>query len=162
MCRRSIALLTVIACCASSTHAKWTAATPAVADAAKDARIAAVLAAVDTLDAGLVADDRAAFDAAMANDLIVNNPQNRMSERAATVASNAAGRISYTAYDRRIEHASIRADMVLLMGEERVVPKPPNPMAGKLVVRRFTDLWKRENGRWRVSARQATIIAPTP
>ena len=152
----------LLACGAAPAAAEWTAATPAVAEAAKDARIAAVLAAVDALDRAVVVDDHAAFDANMADDLIVNNPQNRMSPRTATAESYRIGRISYARYDRMIEHASVRSGAVLLMGEERVSPKPPNPLAGKAVVRRFTDLWKRENGRWRLSARQATIISSAP
>ena len=152
----------LLACSGGPAAAEWTAATPAVAAAAKDPSIAAVLRTVDALDRAVVTDDHAAFDAAMAGDLIVNNPQNRMSPRATTVESNRAGRISYTRYDRIIEHASVRGGAVLLMGEERVSPKPPNPLAGKAVVRRFTDLWKQENGRWRLTARQATIVGAAP
>jgi hypothetical protein len=49
--------------------------------------------------------------------------------------------------------------MVLFMGEERVVPKGNMANAGNVVVRRFTDLWRRERGRWRLTARQSTIVA---
>jgi hypothetical protein len=41
-----------------------------------------------------------------------------------------------------------------------VVPKGDSPMAGKDVRRRFTDLWKMEDGRWVLTARQSTIVAP--
>jgi hypothetical protein len=50
--------------------------------------------------------------------------------------------------------------MVLLMGEETVVPKGDAPMAGVEVHRRFTDVWKLEAGKWVLTARQATIISP--
>jgi hypothetical protein len=51
-------------------------------------------------------------------------------------------------------------EMVLLMGDERVVPKGDSPMAGREVRRRFTDVWKMEGGHWVLTARQATIVAP--
>lgn len=47
---------------------------------------------------------------------------------------------------------------VVLMGEEIVVPRDGSPRQAE-VHRRFTDLWKQVDGRWRLTARQATIIA---
>ncbi len=138
--------------------AEWKASGAEVVMATKDPRIAAALAAVNQLDHAVINDDHAAFAALMADDLVVNNPQNTLSEPGASVQLNASGRISYTKYDRTIEYAGIRGGMVLLMGEELCVPKPPNPMAGREVHRRFVDLWKQENGRWLLTARQATII----
>jgi hypothetical protein len=61
---------------------------------------------------------------------------------------------------RSIEYAGMLGEMVLLMGDERVVPKGDSPMAGKEVRRRFTDVWKMEGGHWVLTARQATIVAP--
>jgi ketosteroid isomerase-like protein len=140
--------------------AEWKPAGVEVMAEAEDPRIAAALAAVNQLDRAVVEDDHAAFAALMADDLVVNNPQNMLSIHGATTQLSAGGRISYTKYDRMIEYAGLRGDMVVLMGEELCVPKPPNPMAGQQIRRRFTDLWKNENGRWLLTARQATIIRP--
>lgn len=139
---------------------RLTLATPEVEAAARDPRVAAVLDVVRRLDRALVEDDRALFAASMADELVVNNPGDVISDRGATVRMNAAGRISYSSYGRTIEHAGLRGGMVLLMGEESVVPRPPNPLAGQVVRRRFTDLWREADGRWSLTARQATIIAP--
>jgi ketosteroid isomerase-like protein len=150
----------VLAACSvgGSAFAEWKAAGDSVEAAIKDPRIAAVLASVNVMDRALIDDDHAAFAAFLADDLVVNNPQNTLSEHAATAQRNATGLISYTSYTRTIEYAGLRGDMVLLMGEEVCVPKPPNPMAGQKVRRRFSDLWKAQNGRWVLTARQATII----
>lgn len=168
---RMIGGMTLLRCCKlsaivlicvgmdTSALAKWKASGPVVEAAASDPRIAAVLDAVDRLDASVVDDDHAAFAALMADDLAVNNPQNGVSVRGATTTRNAGGKISYSRYDRTIEYAGLRGGMVVLMGEELVVPKPPNPMAGQPVRRRFTDLWKNEDGNWKLTARQATIIS---
>ena len=141
-----------------SSHADWRAASADVETAAHDRRIAQVLDEVNKMDAALVADDHATFTAALADDLAVNNPQNSVSVRGATNNRNKAGLISYSRYTRTIEYAGMRGDMVVLMGLEVVVPKGDNPQAGKEVKRRFTDLWRQDGGRWRLTIRQATVI----
>jgi ketosteroid isomerase-like protein len=159
-CSYLFALVLAATSISTSALAEWKAAGADVKTATGDLRIAAALAAVNQLDRAVIDDDHAAFAALMADDLVVNNPQNMLSVHGATTQLNASGRISYTKYDRTIEYAGLRGGMVLLMGEELCVPKPPNPMAGQQVRRRFTDLWKNENGRWLLTARQATIIPP--
>ena len=69
------------------------------------------------------------------------------------------GESSYTRYDRVIDYAGLRGDMVLLMGEEIVVPKTEDAVSARETHRRFTDLWKLVDGRWKLTARQATIIS---
>jgi ketosteroid isomerase-like protein len=145
----------------ASAMAEWKAANSDVAAAAKEPKIASVLeAAVNVIDAALIKDDHAAFAALLAKDLVVNNPQNSVSIRGATGRRNISGLISYSSYVRSIEYAGMLGEMVLLMGDERVVPKGDSQMAGKEVRRRFTDVWKMEGGHWVLTARQATIVAP--
>ena len=144
----------------ASAMAEWKAANSEVAAAAKEPKIASVLEAVSAIDAALISDDHAAFAALLANDLVVNNPQNSISIRGATGQRNTSGLISYSSYVRSVEYAGMLGEMVLLMGDERVVPKGDSQMAGKEVRRRFTDVWKMEGGHWVLTARQATIVAP--
>lgn len=150
--------LAVLLSLATPAWAGWKAMGAETIAATKDPRIAAALAAVNRLDRAVIDDDHGAFARLMADDLAVNNPQNGLSVHGATTRLNASGRISYSRYDRIIEYAGIRGGMVLLMGEEICVPRPPNPMAGQEVHRRFTDLWKEQEGHWLLTARQATII----
>jgi len=88
------------------------------------------------MDAALVKDDHGAFAALLAMDLVVNNPQNEISINSATKRRNTSGLISYSSYIRSIEYAGMRGEMVLLMGDERVVPKGDSPMAEREVRRR--------------------------
>jgi ketosteroid isomerase-like protein len=143
----------------ASARAEWKAANSEVAAAAKEPKIASVLEAVNEIDTALIKDDHSAFAALLAKDLVVNNPQNTVSIRGATGRRNTSG-ISYSSYARSIEYAGMLGEMVLLMGDERVVPKGDSPMSGKEVRRRFTDVWKMEGGHWVLIARQATIVAP--
>ncbi len=160
---RFLALL-LIACCAPAS-AEWKAANDSVTAAAADPRIAAALAAVDAMDAALIRDDHAAFAAGLGQGLVVNTPQNGVSVRDAVGRRNSNGLISYSWYERSIEYAGRLDDAVVLMGEERVVPKGDAPNAGKQVRRRFTDVWKQDGARWLLVLRQATILgvdAPPP
>ena len=143
-----------------SAMAEWRAANEQVATGSQRAQDRVRAKAVNRMDAALVKDDHAAFAALLAKDLVVNNPQNGISINGATGNRDTAGLISYSSYVRSIEYAGMRDEMVLLMGDERVVPKGDSPMAGKDVRRRFTDLWKMEGGRWVLTARQSTIVAP--
>jgi hypothetical protein len=45
------------------------------------------------------------------------------------------------------------------MGEEIVVPGPNARDAGKRIRRRFTDIFRKENGEWRHDVRHANVIA---
>lgn len=135
--------------------ANWKPGNADVQTAVMDVRVAGALVAVDAIDRAAVGDDPAGFAALLAADLAVNNPQNGVSVRGATAQRSAAGSIRYARYDRVIDYAGLRGDMVLLMGEEIVQPRD----AAGIVHRRFTDLWKPVAGHWKLTARQATIIS---
>lgn len=139
-------------------NSRWKAANSEVQAAVLDEKIAAVMRAIEKVDAALIADEYTVFAAALAPELVVNNPVNIVASRAVVAQLNADGKISYSQYERLIEHASLRGDMVLLMGEEIVVPKGQNPLAGQTVRRRFTELWRPEGAAWLLSARQATVV----
>jgi ketosteroid isomerase-like protein len=158
--RNAIRVALIVLTMSASAMAEWKAANSEAAAAAKEPKIASVLEAVNEIDTALIKDDHAAFAALLAKDLVVNNPQNAVSIRGATGQRNASGLISYSSYVRSIEYAGMLGEMVLLMGDERVVPKGDSPMSGKEVRRRFTDVWKMEGGHWVLTARQATIVAP--
>jgi ketosteroid isomerase-like protein len=155
-----MAMLT-IAAAATPTAAAWKAGNADVTKAVSDVRIAEALAAVNEIDRAAINDDHAAFAALLADDLAVNNPQNSVSVRGATKQRSTAGQISYASYDRVIEYAGMRGEMVLLMGEEIVLPRTTGGTAARPVHRRFSDLWRRDARGWQLTARQATVI-PRP
>jgi hypothetical protein len=43
-----------------------------------------------------------------------------------------------------------------------VKPIENAPLAGKTVDRRYTNVWRREGGAWRLFARQATVTPVSP
>ena len=71
----------------------------------------------------------------------------------------ASGNISYSHVEQNIEYAGSHGpDIVVLMGEEVVVPGEGAPNAGERIRRRFTDVFRRENGEWRHDLRHANVI----
>jgi hypothetical protein len=72
----------------------------------------------------------------------------------------ARGAISYASVEQHLEYAGSHGpDLVVLMGEEIVVPGPGGANAGKRIHRRFTDVFRRENGEWRHDLRHANVIS---
>ena len=91
-------------------------------------------------------------------DYVVNNPENKI------VLANPdpldrpvmqKARISFT---REVEHITIRGDIVFSMGNETVVPGVDQPQSGQLVKRRYTNIWMKVNGDWKLVARHANVI----
>jgi hypothetical protein len=153
-----MALIFLLPALLASAHAQaeWRAANDAVAEAARDPLVAGALAQAARLDEALITDDQAAFREGLAADLVVNNPQNTISMPGDTARLQAEGRIRYDRYVRSIEYAGRLGELVLLMGEERVVRR--GAPVGEIEVRRFTDVWRQEEGTWRLAARQATKV----
>jgi hypothetical protein len=70
------------------------------------------------------------------------------------------GTLSYASVEQRLEYAASHGpDIVVLMGEEIVIPGPNAADAGKRIRRRFTDVFRKENGEWRHDLRHANVIA---
>jgi ketosteroid isomerase-like protein len=126
---------------------------------ANDPVVVEALKAVERIDAAVLAQDAEGFAALLASDLVVNSPRNAISLGEQTLGGFRAGTINYSAYERKIEFAGVRGDGVVVMGEEIVKPIGNAPHAGKTVRRRFTDIWRKEDGAWKLSVRQATIIS---
>jgi ketosteroid isomerase-like protein len=138
--------------------AKWRAANPEVAAAARLPRIAAALAAADRMDQAILTRDADAFSAVFADDAVVNNPFNRIARKKDAERNLATGLIDYTTLERIIEYAATRGDHdVVLMGEEVLTPIRKAKFAGEKIRRRTTEVWTNAGGQWRLSIRQATI-----
>jgi ketosteroid isomerase-like protein len=108
--------------------------------------------------------DLPAIERLWSEELTVNAPNNRavVGKRAVLDTFVHAGIINFSVFERRIEH--IRADgrFVFIMGLETVKPTRDAPsaglVAGQTVERRFTNIWKNEDGTWRLFARHANVV----
>jgi ketosteroid isomerase-like protein len=71
--------------------------------------------------------------------------------------------INFSRFERTIEFVRTDGGFVFIMGLEMVTPITDAPnaglVAGRTVHRRFTNVWKNEDGTWRLFARHANVIA---
>ena len=91
---------------------------------------------------------------------VANTPSNRVVPGDELLELFEAGGISYDHVEQHIEYAGSHGpDIVVIMGEEVVVPGEGAPDAGKRIRRRFTDVFRRENGEWRHDVRHANVLS---
>jgi ketosteroid isomerase-like protein len=105
--------------------------------------------------------DAAALDILMDDDVTVNHPTNRIvKEKKELLNLIQQGVIRYTSFERYPEKFLFFNDMVVVMGNETVVPAQGAPNAGKSLQRRYTNIWMKRNGVWRLTARHANNVCP--
>jgi Domain of unknown function (DUF4440) len=108
--------------------------------------------------------DVAALERLWSEDFAVNAPNNRVVVGRGNVldAFVGSGVINFSRFDRQIEFVRADREYIIIMGLETVEPMNDAPaaglVAGETVERRFTNIWKNEDGTWRLFARHANLI----
>lgn len=104
-------------------------------------------------------EDVAALEGLWAEQFIVNNPQNRISQdRGVVLDLVKRGLIRYSRFERRIEAIRFDGDIAIVMGSEMVVRKSEAGGSNQAVHRRFTNIWRKTGDTWRAIARHANVI----
>jgi ketosteroid isomerase-like protein len=109
--------------------------------------------------------DIPALEGLWSEHFTVNAPNNQVvvGKRAVMETFIRAGIINFSSFERDVEFARVDGDFAVLMGLETLVAIADAPAAGltagKKVVRRFTNIWKREAGEWRLFWRHANVVA---
>jgi ketosteroid isomerase-like protein len=110
--------------------------------------------------------DVTALERLWSDQLVVNAPNNQVviGKRAVIDDFVHAGVINFSLFERHIEFIRIDGDFATTMGLETVRPITDAPAsglkAGQQIQRRFTNIWKREEGTWRLFIRHANLIPP--
>jgi ketosteroid isomerase-like protein len=106
--------------------------------------------------------DQPALERLWSDSLRVNAPSNRVSiGRRAVLDIIRAGGIHYSVFERTVETVRVDGDVGIVMGSETVVPAGSGSASPPSTPRRFTNIWKREQGEWRMIARHANnIVVP--
>lgn len=103
--------------------------------------------------------DKSKLEKLLPDDHTVNHPTNRIvQEKAELLALISSGVIRYTSFERRPEKFLFYKDLVVVMGNETVVPAPGAPNAGVSLRRRYTNGWMRQDGEWRLAFRHANNV----
>ena len=106
--------------------------------------------------------DSAALKRLLPDDHTVNHPTNHIvQEKAELLKLIENGVIRYTRFERRPETFLFYKDLVVVMGDETVVPAPGAPNAGVELRRRYTNAWMRYNGEWLLAFRHANNVPPS-
>ena len=98
------------------------------------------------------------------DQLTVNAPNNQVvvGRRAVLDTFVHSGVINFSKFERQIEFIRADGPFVIIMGLETVQPIADAPsaglVAGQLIKRRFTNIWKNEAGTWRLFLRHANVI----
>ncbi len=92
--------------------------------------------------------------------LVANTPGNSVVTGEQMLQQFARGTVSYSSVEQRLEYAGSHGpDVVVLLGEEVVVPGPGAANAGRKIHRRFTDVFRKENGEWRHDLAHANVVS---
>jgi ketosteroid isomerase-like protein len=112
---------------------------------------------LDSLHAAAVlSGDLKEMDKYWTEDFMVTNPFNEI-DKADRIRS---GTLTYASFQRISEAIKVHRKTVIVMGKEIVVPKGKSPEAGKTINRRYTNIWMKRKGQWRLVARHASVICP--
>jgi ketosteroid isomerase-like protein len=106
--------------------------------------------------AALLRGDVTALERLWGRDLVISAPSNTIRTGAEMLELIKNDSRKYGSFERQIERVSVQGDVAITMGAESVVPSSGE--AGRTVRRRFTNVWARQNGQWRLIARQSTIV----
>ena len=108
--------------------------------------------------------DIPALERLWSDEFVVNAPNNEVVLGRAAVLNTFvhAGVINFSSFERQVEFVRVDGGFVILMGLETVQPVSSSPsaglVAGQMITRRFTNIWKNELGTWRLAIRHANTL----
>ena len=92
-------------------------------------------------------------------NFIVNAPTNKIATMQVLKSLIRNGEVDMESFERVTERVTFTGDIAISMGNETLQPAGKMPDAGKIVKRRYTNIWMKINNTWQLVARQATIIS---
>jgi ketosteroid isomerase-like protein len=106
--------------------------------------------------------DVAALERLWSDEFTVNAPTNVVvvGKQAVMDTFITRGVIHFSSFERTVEFLRVDGDFAFVMGAETVQPVGDAPHSGQTLRRRFTNVWKKEAGTWRLFARHANNLAP--
>lgn len=124
-----------------------------------DPNVQAVLAQRRVGIEAMMAGTMSADNQLLSTTFVANTPNNSVVPGGALLELFTQGSLRYEYVGQTIDYAGSHGpDMVVIMGEEVVVPGEGLADAGKRIYRRFTDVFRRENGEWRHDLRHANVL----
>jgi ketosteroid isomerase-like protein len=91
-------------------------------------------------------------------DYVVNNPENKIVLAKLNSVDRPVLQKQRTAFTRVVEKIIINGDVAISMGRETVVAMNDNTKTEQTVERRYTNIWMKKDGSWKLIARHANKI----
>lgn len=88
----------------------------------------------------------------------VNSPDNVIYVAGKTTLDRPVLKRARTSFTREVELVTVKGNFAFTMGSETVVPAGDQPAAGQTVRRRFTNIWEKQEGAWKLVGRHANVI----
>jgi len=101
--------------------------------------------------------DTATLSNILAPDLIVTTPTNKIIVGRENVYAMKKAAAQFLSFEREVERVVIKEDIAISMGNETVVTSE-NSGTQKISKRRYTNVWIKQNGTWKLIARQTCEI----
>lgn len=93
-------------------------------------------------------------------DFVVNAPDNKINFAGKTTLERPVLRRSRTSFTRDIEQIVIRGNTIFSMGRETVVSNENPSGIQQTIERRYTNIWMKQDGSWKLVAWHANLICP--
>ena len=103
--------------------------------------------------------DEGAIDIYFAPNSVTNNPRSGLTHGNEGVKTlMRSGVINYASFERTIEHVEIHGNTAVVMGNENLQMAAKDGKPGQIVKRRYTNIWMKIGGKWKIIARHANIV----
>ena len=123
----------------------------------KEQELVAEIKSIDQAELeAFLAKDIGALEKYWSEDFTVNAPNNKILKRKDVLDLLRNGILDYESYERHVEVVLPHGDTVTVMGSETVKSRGKE----QTVQRRATNIWMKQNGKWQLLARHASIICP--
>ena len=94
----------------------------------------------------------------LAQDHMVNTPTHQIANYEQTKGFVRARLIDYSLFETNLEKIQVYDNVVITMGNELLKPIGKALLAGQTVKRRYTHVWMKRKGAWKLVARHAHNI----
>lgn len=91
-------------------------------------------------------------------EYVVNSPDNVVVFPGKSTLDRPVLRRSRFSFTRNVEQVIIRGDVVLSMGNETVITTGDQSLEAQTIKRRYTNIWMKKEGIWKLIGRHANII----
>ncbi len=91
-------------------------------------------------------------------DYIVNNPENKIILAEQNSINRPVLQKQRTDFSREVEKILLNGNIAISMGKEIVTSMTDSSKSEKTIVRRYTNIWMKKDGLWKLVARHANKI----